>query len=211
MREFKTSEAERASARIRSRLWYKMNKERKKEISAKYKARDPDLYAAKSREYTAAWRKRNPDKAVEWRKNNRERDRENSRAWRAKNRDKIAEYQDRYCKKNPELVRAKSRKWRERNPGYNAEAWQRWYRENKHRSVAKDMRRKAAKLRATPAWADHELIELVYAEARQRGLCVDHIIPLRGKNVCGLHVHYNLQLLSHSVNASKGNRLTIPT
>lgn len=61
----------------------------------------------------------------------------------------------------------------------------------------------------TPIWADLEKIKAVYKEARHLGLTVDHIIPLRGEIVSGLHVHNNLQLMPASANSSKGNSFPI--
>lgn len=60
--------------------------------------------------------------------------------------------------------------------------------------------------RHMPPWADIRKILAVYAEARRLGLTVDHIVPLLGENVCGLHVHYNLRTVTRSVNSAKGNR-----
>lgn len=69
--------------------------------------------------------------------------------------------------------------------------------------------RKMALQCATPSWADHDAMELLYIEAR--GLTattgikheVDHIIPLQGKKVCGLHVPWNLRVITKAANARK--------
>ena len=65
--------------------------------------------------------------------------------------------------------------------------------------------RKVGERRAMPAWADRKKIAEIYAEAREKGLHVDHIIPLKGKWVCGLHVPENLQLLDPEENLRKRN------
>ena len=69
---------------------------------------------------------------------------------------------------------------------------------------------RAKKLNATPKWLTAkqlEEIQQIYTKARELGLEVDHIIPLQGKNVCGLHVPWNLQLLTRQQNASKSNKI----
>jgi len=71
------------------------------------------------------------------------------------------------------------------------------------------MRRRARERRATPPWADKAKIRAIYAEAerltRETGeqYVVDHIVPLAGKLVCGLHVDYNLQIIHWLPNARK--------
>lgn len=77
-------------------------------------------------------------------------------------------------------------------------------------------RRRAAKLQATPAWADMDLIAKAYEAADFLMMVtgdwyeVDHIVPLRGaigrkQVVCGLHVSDNLQVLPMSKNRQKSN------
>jgi len=70
-----------------------------------------------------------------------------------------------------------------------------------------DAKRRSAKLQRTPAWADLEAIKKIYAECPE-GMHVDHIVPLQGELVSGLHVENNLQYLTPSENASKNNSFT---
>lgn len=75
-------------------------------------------------------------------------------------------------------------------------------------------KRRCEKLKRTPPWADLHKIRLVYEEARritkQTGIkhCVDHVIPLQGKLVCGLHVHHNLRVITSHDNSRKRNKFT---
>jgi 5-methylcytosine-specific restriction endonuclease McrA len=76
-------------------------------------------------------------------------------------------------------------------------------------------KRHASKLQRTPPWADMQAIRALHAEAQrmtmETGVAhhVDHIVPLRGRLVSGLHVHNNLQILTGSENSSKWNKFEV--
>ena len=111
---------------------------------------------------------------------------------------KAVERTKRWQAANPEKVREHAKATRQRHP---------------EKEAAKVQRRNAAKLHATPAWANAQKIERHYANARYLTEVtghqhhVDHIVPLRGKTVCGLHVENNLRVVPHFINTRKGNRL----
>jgi hypothetical protein len=72
----------------------------------------------------------------------------------------------------------------------------------------KSARRRAHLLKATPRWANLEKIKQIYLNCPE-GFHVDHIYPLKGKNICGLHVENNLQYLTIKENLSKGNKVPL--
>jgi hypothetical protein len=69
-------------------------------------------------------------------------------------------------------------------------------------------KRRAQKLKATPPWLTvAQLLEIEeFYRNRPAGFHVDHIVPLQGENVRGLHVPWNLQYLPALENIKKSNR-----
>ena len=110
----------------------------------------------------------------------------------------------------PEQKKARDRDYYTRNAS-KRKAYQRQYR-RLHRGLVNEQnaRRRKAVRRATPAWLTKrhkQEIKLLYVEAADKGLEVDHIDPLLGRTVCGLHVPWNLQLLTAEENRRKSNLL----
>lgn len=73
--------------------------------------------------------------------------------------------------------------------------------------AASNAKYRAAKLQAVPAWTNHEEVSLIYLYCPE-GSHVDHIIPLQGELVCGLHCEHNLQYLPAHENISKSNKFS---
>ncbi len=80
------------------------------------------------------------------------------------------------------------------------------YAKDPQREIHKNSTRKRCRDELqTPKWANTEEIAEIYRN-RPEGYHVDHILPLNGKNVSGLHVPSNLQYLTASENLSKSNK-----
>lgn len=131
-----------------------------------------------------------------------------------------------FCEKQKQLLAARKARYRadpekrERELALNRE-WRKanWDRvkKYKHKSGALQVHhvamRHAAKLRATPSWSEADDIANLYELARTLSLAtgfehhVDHIVPLKGRTVCGLHVLANLRVITAEQNKRKSNRL----
>ena len=94
----------------------------------------------------------------------------------------------------------------------------RWRANNLDKVAASSSNIRAAKLNRTPSWLTKEdlgKIKEIYKEAQKKKeetgeeWHVDHIIPLQGKNISGLHVPDNLQVIKATENLSKHNRYEI--
>lgn len=83
-----------------------------------------------------------------------------------------------------------------------------WRRSNLQKDANKSARRRASKLQRTPKWADLDKIQAIYLSCK-KGEHVDHIIPLQGELVSGLHVWNNLRCIPATDNLKKGNKYVI--
>lgn len=98
-------------------------------------------------------------------------------------------------KKNKQKVREYVDCYQKRNPG---------------KINAKTKAYACSKANRTPKWADLKAIELFYNNC-PKGYEVDHIVPLNGETVSGLHVLNNLQYLPISENRRKSNKFDLLT
>jgi len=104
-------------------------------------------------------------------------------------------------KANPERFKASVNKYRAANPGI---------------ILANNAKRRAAKLQRTVIWANPDAIKEVYKDCEEINLAaktsgctetfvVDHIVPLQGELVSGLHIESNLQIITTKENNEKHN------
>jgi hypothetical protein len=112
---------------------------------------------------------------------------------------------------NPEVLKRKKISDRKYNLNPVNKEKQRLYRkkyystkEGKAKMNAKTNKRRADKINAIVGWTNLEAIKEIYKNC-PKGYHVDHIVPLRGVNVCGLHVENNLQYLTAQENILKSN------
>jgi hypothetical protein len=162
-----------------------------------------------------SWRTENKDSAnaiaLRYRQNHPETQKEINRRFRTKHREKRNAYAKKYFKENREYFRM----WDEQNKESRRNSSKKYRAENPDKQRAAEARRRASVLQALPEW-DEELTQFVTEEAfdlakRRKEITgfawhVDHVVPLKGKNVCGLHVWNNFQVIPATENLKKGNK-----
>ncbi len=138
-----------------------------------------------------------------------------TRDWQLKNPEKVKsyvnkEYMKNYLKKWWVENKDKQKEYSKRE--YTKLSRKKWNRTHKGKKLFYTRNRQWVIKRATPKWANLLAIKMIYEQAAQRTKHtnlpheVDHIIPLQGKLVCGLHVDYNLQILTKEEHKTKLNK-----
>lgn len=198
-----------------NKAYYEANKARKAEYGVGYRVENKELIAAKK----AADHKANPDVAIKRMRQWRQDDPERAKLLNANSYQENKELKDtqnrQWAKENSEKMDTYKRKWDKDNAKQKTASRKAWKAANPGKVNAATAKRRCAKLQRTPPWLtkdDFLKIEEFYIEARRlteaTGISyeVDHIIPLQGKNVSGLHVPSNLQIITATNNQIKSNK-----
>jgi uncharacterized Zn finger protein (UPF0148 family) len=139
------------------------------------------------------------------------------KTWAANNAAHVLDYQRKFFKENPEKkIDQNRRRYARHKKRMNAQATL-YTKKNIERirpwQTAYQVARREYVRKATPLWADHKRILQIYREAAAKRSAggewhVDHIVPIRGRNVCGLHVPENLRIIPGAENRNKFNHHT---
>ncbi|KKN19943.1 hypothetical protein LCGC14_0940720 [marine sediment metagenome] len=142
-----------------------------------------------------------------------QRNKEKYKAYYRKNKTVRLTYSHTYYQDNKEVRLAYTEAYRQAHQEEMKAYSQAYNKTNKSKKNAHTRNRQAAKLQRTPGWLTEEQLQQIkdfYINCPV-GMTVDHIIPLRGKFVSGLHHPDNLQYLTPEENSSKGNRYPAAT
>lgn len=142
-----------------------------------------------------------------------------TRARALANPERTRGYARKWAEDNRTHVTAVSTKWRKDNYLYYNEWMCSWSRRNEEKVKGyrrkqqgalseRQRRRELAKVKAVPPWLTKIHVVQMQEFYRQRpaNYTVDHILPIQGKQVCGLHVPWNLQYLTQPDNSRKSNK-----
>lgn len=135
--------------------------------------------------------------------------------WKEQNKEKLEASNKRYREENLEKVSSARDKYRRENPEKVLQASRNYQRKNKHKYAMYASKRRFAARQAQPSWLspeDKKRMELFWGLAELKSFVtgveyeVDHIVPLQGKTVCGLHVPWNLRVIPREENRRKQNK-----
>lgn len=153
-----------------------------------------------------------------YRENNKEKLNNSRKKYQLNNRKKCAEYSKKWRKNNPIKAKESFQKWKDKNPDKLKSCYASYAKKYAWKMTAKVNKRRGLKIQATPKWLTSEQlkeIELIYKKSKELTTTtgikhnVDHIVPLKGKTICGLHVPWNLRIVTEKENLKKSNYLIL--
>ena len=195
-----SKECSKKNAQRIKREYYERNSDLVKKRAKENREQNLEKYKETKRKYYQKNKKRINAKVSKWKKQNRKRTLEMEANYRKKHREEIRERHRKFVNDNPEKVKIYAKKYRQTD---------------KAKAIRCDIasRRRALLMNAQPEWVNKDDIKEVYIMAKdiqwlsEEKMEVDHIIPLNSDKVCGLHVPWNLQIITKTKNIKKSNKL----
>ena len=222
MREWNRANRDRINAERRAK--HAENPEHQREYMREWKAKNKAAVAKHNRTYY----ERNPEKikarAAAWYVDNPERAKASRKAYYETHKERWTELERLERLNDPEAYKLKKKldyqrykeqynaygkRWREANRERCKANRNAWKEANWGKVLAQCAAQRAAKLERIPLWADLDDIGRIYEQCPE-GWHVDHIYPMRGKTVSGLHVSNNLRFSTAAENLSKLNKMPTP-
>jgi len=176
----------------------------------RYRLEHKEKYAQRDKENYEKNKKIRLEQAKEYYRNNSENIKSRTKAHRQKfGTQRKPGSLERWRSKNSDKIRAYSKKYNEKYPERRKKTCTEWNKRNKQYRAFMTAKRHAAKLQRTPKWLTKEQIDKIKEIYKNcpLGYDVDHIYPLQGELVSGLHVLENLQYLPSAENRSKSNKI----
>lgn len=155
------------------------------------------------------------NKNKKWYEENKEYKLEYNKKRIERNRDKILKQYKDYHEKHKEERNSYTREHRRLKREYYSDYMKKWSKDNPGYYSAKAKEREEKERKACPAWlsdTDKQVMIDIYKESKALSKStgikrhVDHICPLKSDIVCGLHVPWNLQILTQRENNQKYNK-----
>jgi hypothetical protein len=147
-----------------------------------------------------------------YRKNNKKKINKYNLYWHSLHKEERKKHRYNYERNNKDRIIETRKIWSDKNRGKLRKQQCLWRKNNRDKCNAKCAKRRAMKLQRTPYYANLEKIKEYYLAAdilshfMGEPYHVDHIIPLNGKLVCGLHHEGNLQVIPARENLIKHNK-----
>lgn len=232
MRRARMTDEDKKHRREWAREWANKNREHVRGMAKKIYHRDLEHSRAMKRKATRKFRDEHKEElraarhTPEFRAKSREKQRRiratsptyktKRHAYYKKNKDHIIKTGREWRRNNRDRHNKRQREWHAKNPGKGYAAYRRWAARYPEKAAANayvgSAKRRATKRNATPKWVDAKALRRVYlscAHANKMSpvkLAVDHIVPLKNSRVCGLHVPWNLRIITARENIQKKNK-----
>ena len=180
--------------------------------------KDPEQAKAYAKAYWEKNRAKESARIKAWKQENKERTKNTSKDYNELNKEKIKEQKRQYYLENKEKINARNIAYNQKNKEARSKKEAEWRQKNKGRVAANIRKYQMSKRNRTPSWLtdfDHLKIQCIYQMAamytrvNNESWEVDHVIPLQGVNVSGLHVPLNLQIMRGVENIGKKNKYEV--